>query len=294
MHNARCFCLLMSAALLCISSGLAQSLSADSFLNDVAAHPVSDEAQQNQSAEVYMALNNAPPAEVERVIPAVLHYARVGNEIHVRRIAILFLSSIAIRPDGAALLYSRSNEISSLLTDEDPGIQKVAVGIADWVIAKSAPNNQPYLSAFKEVLQRPQTDQGVVMVGMIGPLFVCDSSDPDALKSVLAFLRRDDLTRSTRTQLVHELGVEPGLPEKVNQYLVERLDDPDPWVRAAAVASFADSTTEYHALAKDRVQRMAKDSQENPQVRELAKEAIAGKTHLDPNIYPPPDKPNDH
>ena len=79
MHNARCFCLLMSAALLCISSGLAQSLSADSFLNDVAAHPVSDEAQQNQSAEVYMALNNAPPAEVERVIPAVLHYARVGT-----------------------------------------------------------------------------------------------------------------------------------------------------------------------------------------------------------------------
>jgi hypothetical protein len=49
----------------------------------------------------------------------------------------------------------------------------------------------------------------------------------------------------------------PGLPEEANQYLLERLDDPAPSVQAAAVIAFADSTTEYHTLAKNRVAKVA-------------------------------------
>jgi hypothetical protein len=272
----------------------AQSLSADRFLNGIAAHPVGDQAEQDQSSEIWMALNSTSSEEVKRVFPVVLQYARSGNEIHVRRYAIMFLLSIAMRPDGPDLLSSMSDKISALLTDDDPGAQKVAVGITDWVIANPATNKQPYLSALKEVLKRPQTQQEVVLIGMIGPLLTYGSKDPDALKSVLAFLHRDDLTRGTRSSLVHELGVEPGLPKEVTQYLIERLDDPDPWVRAAAVAAFADSTnqfytTDFHTLAKDRVARMANDPLEHPEVREKAKQAIAGKTALDPNIYSLPD-----
>ncbi len=76
----------------------------------------------------------------------------------------------------------------------------------------------------------------------------------------------------------------------MNQTLTRELDDPDPWVRATAVTTFADSTTEYHALAQNRVEAMANDPQENAQVRELAKEAMAGKTHLSPSmdlLHPP-------
>lgn len=102
-----------------------------------------------------------------------------------------------------------------------------------------------------------------------------------------AFLNRDDLTPSTRMELVHEFGVDP-VPEEVTQYLVARLDDPDARVRAAAVVSYADSTTAYHVAARDRLQRMANDSLENPQVRQLAKQALASKTALDPNLDWPP------
>jgi hypothetical protein len=163
----------------------------------------------------------------------------------------------------------------------------------EYVIGKAGTGNQPYLSALQSALQKPETPQDAG-VEMIVPLLTFDRSNPEALKSVLVFLRRDDLTFSMRSELVHELGVVPGLPEEVSQYLVKRLDDPDPRVRAVAVATYANSTTAYHTATKDRVQRMANDSQENPQVRELAKEAIAGKTHLNPNINLSPDERKDH
>jgi hypothetical protein len=262
---------------------VAQNLSADRFLDGVAAHPAGDNAELDQGVEVCQSLNAAPPAEVKRVLPLILRYTRSDNGADVRKYATLFLNAIAMRPDGADLLSSGSTEISSLLSDADPGIQKGAVGVTDWVIGKTATNNQPYLAALKTALQSPQTSQDVVLVGMIGPLLDFSSSDPDALKSVMTFLHRDDLTPPARMQLVHELGVVP-VPEEVTQYLVARLDDPDARVRAAAVASYADSTTAFHALSRERVERMAKDSDKNPQVRELAKEALAGKTALSPNI----------
>lgn len=237
---------------------LAQSLSADRFLDGESAHPIGDQAERGRSIEVYQSLNSASPAEVERVLPTVLQYTRSGNEGDARTYAALFLSAIAIRPDGATLLSSKSEEISSLLVDADPGIQKVAAAITDWVIGKQETNKQPYLSALQTALQKPQTSQDAG-VNMIGPLLVFAGGDPDAVKSVMVFVKRDDLTRSTRVQLVHQLGVQPSLPKEVSQYLVRKLDDPDPWVRAAAVASFADSTTEYHAVAKDRVEKMVND-----------------------------------
>ena len=126
-----------------------------------------------------------------------------------------------------------------------------------------------------------------------------ETSDPDALRAVLDFMHRDDLTVSTRSDLVHSLGSVPGLTQEVSQALVKELDDPDPMVRATALAAFADSKTAFHTLAKGRVEEMANDQQENPKVRELAQEAIAGKTHLNPDVLvpnaeTPPDKPTDH
>jgi hypothetical protein len=71
------------------------------------------------------------------------------------------------------------------------------------------------------------------------------------------------------------------------------LDDPDAHVRAAALVAYADSTTAYHTLGKDRVQRIANDQEEIPGLRELAREAMAGKTNLSPNYDVPPEKPKD-
>ena len=267
---------------------LAQSLTADRFLAGVSARPVGDQVEQDQFLKADMALNAAPPAEVQRELPSILQYALSGNEVHVREYAVGFLTAIAIRPDGANLLSSDSEGISSLLVDSSPGIQNGAAAITDWLIGKPGTNNQPYISAMQAAIQKPQTPQ-LAGVNMVIPLLKLAPAHSGAVASVLEFMHRKDLTVWTRTELVHEMGVEPGLPEEVTQTLVKDLDDPDPWVRAAAVAAFSDSTTEYRTLAKNRIERMATDPQEDPDVRELAKEAIAGKTNLSPNIHLAPE-----
>jgi hypothetical protein len=272
---------------------LAQSLSADSFLDSVSGRPVGDQAEQDKAREISQALNIAPASEVQRLLPAVLMHTRSGGEAHERGYATIFLFMIAMRPDGAALLSAKSEEIASLILDANPDVQRGALAAMDYVIGKAGTNNQPYLSALQTALQKTQTPQDAA-VEMIGPLLTFAPRDPGALKSVLAFLQRDDLTSSTRSDLVHHLGAVPELPEEVNQYLVRRLDDPDPRVRAAALVSYADSTTSFHTLSRARVGRMANDPQENPQVRELAKKALAGHTGLNPIIDMPPDKPKDH
>ena len=285
---------------------LAQTLSVDRFLDGVSAHPVGGQVEQNQAGDISQALNIAPDSEVERVLPNVLMHMRIGLDTHERAYATGFLLMIAMRPDGAALLSSRSEEISSLIVDTNPAVQRGALAAMDWVIGKPGTNNEPYLSALKRAIQKTETPQDAGEQ-MILPLLIFGRNDPEALKSVLTFMRRDDLTSGTRSDLVHYLGGVQGLPEEVNQYLVKRLDDPDPSVRAAAVVAFADSlqvaavvapatptTTSYSDLAKNRVERMARDPQENAQVRELAKQALAGRTGLNPNIDMPPAQMHDH
>jgi hypothetical protein len=110
------------------------------------------------------------------------------------------------------------------------------------------------------------------------------SGDPQAAKSVLAFVNRVDLTTSTRVAMLHGPAILPELPEEVGVALERGLDDREPRVRAAAVIAFAHSASTFHRLAKDRVERMANDLKEHPQVRELAKKALAGETFLNPNI----------
>jgi hypothetical protein len=190
---------------------------------------------------------------------------------------------IAERTDGANLLSGSSEEIASLITDANPGIQKVAIAMMGFVINDSLTDKRPYLSALQTAIRSEQTAQDV-SEQMVLPLLVYNRSEPRSLQSVLTFMQRDDLTLSTKLDLVDHLSVVDGLPIEVNQALVKELDDPDPRVRAAAVVAFADSTDGFHALAKYRVARMADDPQEIPQVREKAKDAIEGKTHLDPNI----------
>jgi hypothetical protein len=265
---------------------LAQSLSADRFLERLSAGPVVDEVEQDQSSAIYQNLYNASPAEVKRVLPSVLQHTRGDNEARVRGYATLFLTAIAMRPDGAALLSACSEEISSLILDTNPEIQRGALAAMDWVIGKPETNGKPYMSALQGAVQKPEVPQDTG-VEMIGPLLSFGGSDRDVLKAVLAFLQRDDLTASTRMALVHELGADHAVPEEINQYLVKLLDDPEPHVRAQALVDYSISTSAYHSLGKDRVQRIANDPQEIQGIRELAKEAMAGKTILDPNFDAP-------
>jgi len=254
--------------------------------------------------KAYMALNVAAPAEVKRELPTILQFTRSGNEVNARKYAVMFLLAIAIQPGGAAQLYSSSDEISTLIDDADPGIERGALAVMNWVAAKGG-QNQTYVSAMETAIQRPQTPQDTSLE-MLMPLLRFGSDNARALKCVLNFMHRDDLTVATRTQMVHGLTNWLDLPVEVNQALVKELDDADARVRAAAVVAFADSAnaaavvapadpaTSYPILAKNRVEMMANDPQENAQVRELAREALRGRAGLNPNIDMPPVKTDNH
>ncbi len=284
---------------------LAQSLTADRFLAGVSARPVGDQVEQDQFLKADMALNAAPPAEVQMELPSILQYALSGNEVHTRRYAVLFLLGIAMRPDGASLLSSSSQEISSLISDSNPGIQEGGITIMAYTGGATGENRQYYLSALKTAIQNPQTSQDRT-AQMLVLLLSYEPKDPDVATSVLNFMHRDDLTVDTRRHLARSLSsFTIDLPDEINKAVVGELNDPDPTVRAAVLVGFAESTkTAFHTLAKSRVESMANDPQENPKVRELAQEAIAGKTHLSPNINEqpvpkdlpplPPVQPMDH
>jgi hypothetical protein len=272
-----------------------RGLSADLFLDRVSAHPVGDQMEETQFAELYMALNSDQPAEVQKVIPAVLRYAHTGNLEQVRAYALTFLLSIAGRPDGANLLSSKSEQIASLISDDNAMIQASVVSTAEILMMQPATNNKPYVAALTAAVLNKRTPQDVVAERMIHFLMIYGRSDPAAVNSILAFLHRDDLTSSTRSDLLRELSAVPGLPEKVKQYLIERLDDPAPSVRAAAVIAFADDHGEFHSLAKSRVEKIAGDPIENPGLRELAKKALAGQSFAwDPDAYVTPVDPTPH
>ncbi|MGA7243580.1 MAG: hypothetical protein WBX19_10370 [Terracidiphilus sp.] len=203
--------------------------------------------------------------------------------------------AVASRPDGADLLSPMSGEISSLIVDVNPLIQASVASLAEILMMNPATDRKPYVAALTAAVLNKRTPQDPVSERMIPFLMIYGRSDPDAVKTVLAFLRRDDLTPSTRSDLLRELSEVPSLPIEANQYLVERLDDPAPSVRAAAVIAFADSTTEFHILAKSRVEKTADDSHENSGIRELAKKALAGQSFAwNPDVYVTPNNPTPH
>ena len=272
------------------SSIMAQIPAVDACLEGVSARPVLDEAQSDRCFKADEALNAASPVQIRAELPTLLKYTHSGNEIRTRGYATMFLMVIAMRPDGADLLSSAADEISSLIVDSNSGLQKVAVVITDWVISKPQTNKQPYLAALLTGIQNQQTPQNVV-VEMIAPLLSYNPGDPSSVKSVLLFLHRSDLTESTRIDIVHDLADERSFPREVREALVDRLDDPSLRVRAAAVIAFSNQLLGYDPLARNRVEAIAKDRKENPRLRALAKEALAGHAGLNPNIDLTPYKP---
>lgn len=257
----------------------AQESSVERFLDRVAAHPVGDEVERDQSSREADSLNTAPRSDVERILPVVLRYTGSGSELHVRTYATMFLLAVALRSDGADVLSTHSKELASLLTDSDPVIQRVAVAITDYVIDRNSGN---YVPALAGAMQKASTPQEVA-AQMAAPLMRYGSDDPTAVKTIHAFLIRGDLTPDTKIATVTNLGMFD-LPEEVNQDLCNRLEDADPRVRSAAIVAFANSKSNFHNEAQKRVERIAEDEKENAQVRQLAKDALAGRTQLNPNI----------
>ena len=278
----------------------AQELSADKFLDRVSAHPVGDQAERDQCLRTYLALNAGPASEVERVLPSILEHVRSGNETRVRGYAVTFLLGIAIRPDGRSLLSSHSADIASLLLDADPQIQHVAIAITDF--AMDGRNRAAFVPALAKAMQRVSPRQAASSSGpahydpanddaanIAGLLLRFGSGDPANVAEVHAYLTRSDLTPGAKISALNGLDGMGDLPEAIVPDLLRFYADPNLHVRVQAIMAFANSgskvsTTNFHNQAKKYVEQIAADENENPKLRQLAKDALAGRTGLNPNI----------
>lgn len=275
-----------------------QELSADTFLDNVSAHPVGDQAEKDQCLRTYIALNAGPASEVERALPSILEHVRSGNETHVRGYAVTFLLGIAIRSDGRNLLSSHSADIASLLFDADPQIQHVAIAITDSAIDDG--NSATFVPALAKAMLKASPRQHASVPAAYDPanddaaniaalLLRFGSGDPAVVAEIHAFLTRSDLTPDARIAALNGLCGAGDLPEEISQDLLHFYADPDLHVRVQAILAFANSgskfyTTNFHNEARKYVEQIAADEKVNPKLRQLAKDALAGHTPLNPNI----------
>lgn len=290
-------CLLLLASATCLPG---QELSADQFLDQVSAHPVGDQVERDQSLRTDMALNAGPASEVERVLPSIFQHVRSGNETRVRGYAGMFLLGIAIRPDGRVLLASHSADIAPLLLDADAGIQHVAIVITDWAIDNQ--NSAAFLPALAKAMQQVRPRQAASNSGpapydpanddtanIAGLLLRFGSNDPANVEEIHAFLTHSGLTPGAKIAMLNALGGMGDLPEEIIQDLLRFYADPNLHVRVQAIMAFANSgsgayATNFHKQAKNSVEQIAADENENPKLRQLAIDALAGRPGLNPNI----------
>lgn len=304
----------------------AQASSIEQFLNHVANTPVRDSTESTQIGEEGDLLSKAPRSEVEKVLPTLLGYtSNTSANPHARQIAALFLLGVAMRGDAADLLSSHSAQMAQLLTDSDPVIQRVTLTILPWLIGPNGgQNGKVYVPALLTAVRNPVSPQDnaaqtAFLLLYLGP------GDPDVVAAVHAFLTRNDLNSDAKIQTLRTLTVMLNLPDQISQDLCSRFNDSDPHVRVAAIIAYSDaalqrksattylsgtdpipsedpvaaavrrkvfseilnSKSTFFNEAQKRVEQIAANENENPKLRQLAKDALAGRTALDPNVLDP-------
>ncbi len=274
--------LILGLASLVMPACYAQVSTVTQFLDRASQHPVGGEVERDQFLRQVDSLATTSRSNVEEILPGLLRYTDLGKEPNARTYAALFLAIVAQRSDGGDLLASHSAEVASLLTDSNPVIQRAAVTITDYVIGK---NSENYIPALIAALQSTSTSQDIA-AEMTVPLLRYGSDNPAAVGAIHAFLTRPDLTSDAKIATIHSLGGFSHVPEEINTDLCDLFGDSDPRVRAAAIVSFGNSkpTANFHTKALPLVQRIAADENEKAQVRQLAKDALAGRSPLNPNV----------
>lgn len=315
---------LLLAAPLCRAQ---QASSAVQFLDGLAAAPASDRNAENEKAmKQAEILTTALRADVEASLPAILLYAEnTSQNERTRKYAALFLAMIGMRGDGRDLLSTHSADIAQLLTDADPGIQRAAVTITYGLIGPNAgQQSAAYVPALAAAVRNPGTPQDIA-VQMLDALLRLGSGQTAIVESVHNFLTRPDLNPQTKIDSVRSLGMLSDLPEQISQDLCTRFDDPNPNVRIAAIIAYSNAASQkdnvaryvrgevsipsedpqeaalrrkaatsvlsseftFVGEARKHVERIAADETENPKLRQLARDALAGRTPLNPNILEP-------
>lgn len=206
------------------------------------------------------------------VIDAVLDSTDPSQKPWTKLQATLLLRPIAFRDDGPELLSSQLARLESMLNDPAHLLSAQALLVLQTIGYRRPPLIWPILEAAlrgSEVNNRTGVGPGIATI----LLFMGPHGD-DVTEHVAEYMRRPDITDDQLSTTILGINNSPVIPALLTGELVRCLDRPNEQVKTHALEGIARSTPEAKAAARVRLQKMANDSQETPNVRRMAADVL--------------------
>jgi hypothetical protein len=214
-------------------------------------------------------ISGVRPEEITRALPAI--FAALANQDEgVKHNACTALFEIARRPDGAALLRTRINDVGQLLlTSTNPDTRSGTL----IILGTLQPPPPEVVPIFLTVLKRTDADIQAQGPGIIFELVHIAPENPEVIAAVREFLSRP-LDTKGKIDVLNALG-DPRVEDAgVIAMVISSLDDPDPGIRVASIQTLAGMGQSALRQAEPALQRLANDPGQPSNVVADAKAAL--------------------
>lgn len=179
----------------------------------------------------------------------------------------------AYKGDVGKALAGMIPAIAARLTDDDPENRALAA----TVLGGFAPD--PPAAVFPPLLAYLKRDDAIGAVGLavIGDLLQFGTVNDETAAAIGKYLRREDQTSASKTELVEAIAAKPIQSQAVNKALLSYLDSDDASLRARVILSLPqlDLAADVFAQTQVRVSDLASGGQDSLQVVNAAK-AVTG------------------
>lgn len=215
-------------------------------------------------------LHDASPEQMAVILPLAAACLDSANPV-VRADGMMLISTLAIaRPDNASLLGPYYEKIAAFLTDSDPGMKLPAIA----TLASGYPTPAPVALAYLARHLNDQQNSGDQFVAISSGLLKGASSDPSAVRAVLAALRARPDHESLSGILTQRLGLLRITTPEALEFIRDGLSGKAAPLRLTAVEAIAQMPKAVRDGFAADLQRMLANPDESPEVQARAAQVL--------------------
>lgn len=204
------------------------------------------------------------PKDIATALPF-LSAALTSDKDNLAVEAAFALSVISHRPDGGALLRTRVPEIGALLDRTDDRLSGGGLLILQYLTPSTSDLTVPIMIKYLNGPAKPN----LVKVDIVSTLLKVRRHDPQAIKAIETFLTVQTEPQ-VRIATLQALGANHMSTPGINSFAVQSLDDPNKYVKVAAIHTTHALGSEAWNRAQPIVSRLAVDPSEDRAVRTVA------------------------
>jgi HEAT repeats len=230
-------------------------------------NPSSLPSQEERMAVMHQ-IQAAPADDISKALPAIFA-ALAHQDIRVKLDACAGLLAISLRPDSAALLRTHIKPIADLLSSPDARLQWGGVEFLGYMKPLPPPEAAAPMRAY---LKRTDADSRA-QAGAVGFLVRHAPDNPENVGVVLNFLDRP-LPVDARIAALNALGTPKVRDPNIIDRVIGSLDDRDSKIRFTAADVVPRMGRQTLLLAQPKLERLARDPNEAPDVKEEARRAL--------------------